>query len=306
MSSLDSKWMWLVEWRTKRDAHIWLIDELLLSTRTKYQKVELLKTAGGLRLVLDGKTQSTEEDEWIYHEALVHPAMVLHEKPEDVLIIGGGEGATLREVLKHTTVRRVVMVDIDGELIEIAKRHLVKWHKGSFEDPRVKLVISDGRKFIEREESDTYDVIIMDLTDPTKDSPSRYLYTLEFYKEVKRVLKPRGIMVTQAASPYYAGKVSARIYFTLKSVFKVVRFYMAYVPQFLAPWGFAISSEGPDPLTLSKDEVDKRLKIRLKGKLKYYDGETHEGIFKLPKYVREELGEEIPPSTDEDPVYLPV
>ena len=303
---MESRWLWLVEWRTKEDAHVWLVKKLLLSTTTKYQKVELLETAGGLRLVLDGKTQSTEEDEWVYHEALVHPIMISHEGPEKVLVIGGGEGATIREVLRHRSVKEVTMVDIDGELIEIAKRYLRKWHEGAFEDPRVRLVISDGRKFVESAKESEYDVVIIDLTDPTEGSPSRYLYTLEFYREVRRILRPGGAMVTQATSPYYAGRVSAVIYSTLKKVFEVVRFYMIYVPQFLAPWGFAIGSKGPDPLSLSAEDVEERVVRRVSGRLRCYDGEAHEHMFRLPKYVREELESESGVSTDGNPVYMPV
>ncbi len=296
---------WLMELVTPTSILLHGVERIIYRAKTKYQEVEVVEIPIlGKTLVIDGKIQSALMDEFIYHEALVHPVMLAHERPRKVLIMGGGEGATLREVLKYESVEKAVMVDIDAEVIEIAKKYLTEWHKGSFDDPRVELVISDGRKYLE-ETSDKFDVIILDLTDPTAGGASVYLYTLEFYKLVKKALNDDGIMVTQATSVYYTSEVFATIYNTIAKVFPIVRAYMVYVPAFYSSWGFVIGSLKYDPSKLTKDEIDKRINNRIKGELKFYDGHTHISMFFLPKNVRKIIAEIKGIATDKKPVFLP-
>ena len=151
----------------------------------------------GRCLVLDGKTQSTEADEHIYHEALVHPALLFHHKPESVFIGGGGEGATLREILHHNSVQRVVMVDLDGDVVELCRRHLPDHHHGAFDDARVELRHEDARQYLASCQ-ESFDVIVLDLVDPIEGGPSYLLYTEEFYNIARSKLRPGGILVTQA------------------------------------------------------------------------------------------------------------
>ncbi|MEJ2429687.1 MAG: methyltransferase domain-containing protein [Deltaproteobacteria bacterium] len=163
------------------------------SGRSAYARIDIVDTAEyGRMLFLDGIAQSAEEDEFIYHESLVHPAMLLHPNPRSVCIIGGAEGATIREVAKYQNVSRIVMVDIDEDLVRICRQHLGSWSNGAYEDPRLQLHIGDGRKFLEQAE-ETFDVIMVDLNDPTEDSPAIYLFTREFYQLVHHRLGKEGI-----------------------------------------------------------------------------------------------------------------
>jgi len=274
---------------------------------SKYQFVEVVDLpVYGKTLILDGKVQSAVTDEWMYHEALVHPVMLTHPNPETVLVLGGGEGAVLREVLRHRTVRKVIMVDIDEKVINIAKKHLQEWHRGAFDDPRVKLIISDGREFIEKTK-EKFDVIILDLTDPVPGGPSYKLYTYEFYSTVKEnALKSDGIIVTQATSCAASPKVHAMIHNTLKKVFKKVRTYNVHIPSFHTIWSFVTASNKWDPGSLTPNKVDELIEKRINGELKFYDGETHVGMFSLPKHVRKFLKEFKEIAYDEKPPLLPM
>lgn len=278
--------LWYTEWLSPLEAHIHGIEEVIYDGWTKYQRATVAKTGSfGLVLFLDGYAQSSEYDEFIYHESLVHPAMITHSNPKKVLVIGGGEGATIREVLKHDTVERVVMVDIDRELVELAKKYLSKWHMGAFDDPRVELVFTDGKEYIENSR-EKFDVIILDLTDPIKGTPGVLLYTKEFYENVKRTLNPQGVMVTQATSTRYYLNAFTIIANTLRTVFPYVRPYKVFVPTFYCEWGFAIGSLSRDPLSIPKEEIKRRLE---KLDLKYLDEENYGFLFKIPKYVREKM-----------------
>ena len=144
--------------------------------------MEIMETASyGKVLVLDARIQSSVADDFIYHEVLVHPVMMLHPRPESVLVIGGGEGATLREILKYGSVKRAVMVDIDQEVVEACKIHLPELHQGAFEDPRVAVLHEDARGWLEST-SERFDVAIVDLTEPLEAGPACLLFTREFYQ----------------------------------------------------------------------------------------------------------------------------
>jgi len=303
---LEGKWRWIIEWLTPEDAHLWHIKKIIFQGETEFQKVDIIETRFGKHLLLDGKTQSTEKDEYIYHEALVHPIMFTHPDPRKILILGGGEGATLREVLKHKTVTHITMVDIDKKLIELCQQYLYEWHRGSFQDPKVKLKFTDGRRFLEEEEDSQYDVIILDLTDPTRDSPSARLYTKEFYTLVFKTLKDDGMMVTQATSVRYTTDVFATLYKTIKTVFPIARAYGVFVPAFLSDWGFVIGSKKYDPLQIDRNVLKKRIEARLNGELKYYDEDLHYALFIFGKDIKEVLKKTHRVSTDNDPVYMPI
>ncbi|MEB3859710.1 MAG: spermidine synthase, partial [Desulfurococcales archaeon] len=166
------RWGWIVEWSTPSSAHMFSVRRVLYWGKSRYQEIVVLEYEElGKALVLDGKTQSTEYDEFVYHEALVQPAMVLHGNPERVLVLGGGEGATVREVLKFKSVREVVMVDIDEEVVRVSREMLPEWHAGAFDDPRLRLVIGDGYEYVEGS-GESFDVIIADLADPIEAGPA--------------------------------------------------------------------------------------------------------------------------------------
>jgi spermidine synthase len=279
------------------------IKKVFYSGRTKYQEVVIAELHDfGLALILDGKVQSSQYDEFIYHEMLVHPALISHPNPQEVLLIGGAEGATLREILRHSTVRRAVMVDIDEEVVKICKEHLRVMHQGSFDDPRISLVIGDGREYLKENEGG-WDVIVMDVTDPIEGGPSKYLYTKEFYRIAYEKLNEDGVLVTQATSMFQNLNTFSVIYRTLGSVFPHVRATSAFVPVYTANWAFVIASKALDPM-ISSDLAVKRVKERGVEGLKYYDPERHPYYFHLPPFVLEHIEKEERIALDESPVYI--
>ena len=299
------EWHWHIEWQTPYEYHAHAIKKVIAEEKSEYQRILLVELFRfGKSLIIDGKIQSTVSDEYIYHETLVHPLLLSLNNPKDVLILGGGEGATLREVLRHKSVKQAVMVDIDPVVIEFAKKYMQEWHQGSFNDPRTKLVIGDGYKFI-KETNQKFDAIILDLTDPIKDSPSQLLYTLEFYRQVKSVLNEGGGIVTQATSPSFSLDTFTVIYNTLRNVFKYTSASIVYVPGFDSLWGFVYASDYTNPASLKADEVNKLIKERIQGELRFYDGETHEMIFSIPKHIRVRLESEKRISTEKEPVAVP-
>jgi spermidine synthase len=285
---------WLVDQVTPHEVHLFRREGDMLATRTQFQAIEYVRTeAYGNILVLDGAVQSAEFDEYLYHEALVHPAMVQHPEPERVLIIGGGEGATLREVLKHDSVTAAVMVDLDGELVEFCRREMPTWHCGAFDDPRVTLLHEDGRAFLERALKNggaPYDVIIIDITDGVPDGPAAALYTQEFYQLCKDCLTPQGVMAVQAfALSMDLLSEHATIARTISAAFPGSQSYTTFVPSFIATWGFVLANKSGE-LPLSAERVEDRLNARQLGhKLKAYDGITQQGYFSLPKAIRQAI-----------------
>lgn len=298
-------WRLLLEWQTPTSAVLHAIKRVIYSGRTKYQEVDIIDTYDfGLCLVLDGKVQSSTADEKIYHESLVHPAMLTHPKPSRVLIIGGGEGATLREVLKHRTVEKVVMVDLDEEVVQLCKKYLPEFHMNSFDDPRVEIIIEDGRKYVERLPDNSFDVAIIDVTDPLEGGPSYLLYTMEFYQMLAKKLSDDGAFATQATSTYYSRNCFAAIYKTVASVFPVARAYCAFVPSYASEWGFVLGSKAVDPLNLTPEDVRRGLKERGIENLVFYSPDVHQRIFIMPPYLTQAF-EVARPVTDSSPVFMP-
>ncbi|TET40610.1 MAG: polyamine aminopropyltransferase [Dehalococcoidia bacterium] len=279
------------------------IKEVAYSWRTEFQSVDIIDTGSfGICLVLDGKIQSSEKDEFIYHEALVHPVMLTHPNPGKVFIAGGGEGATLREVLAHRAVNKAVMVDIDREVVDVCRRFLPSFHQNSFDDPRAELHFADARKYLE-ESVDKFDVIIIDLADPLAQGPSRLLYTQEFYQVVKQRLQGDGIMAVQAEPAGLTDLQNfAAIASTLESVFPIVRPYQAHIPSFAGLWGFISASQSLNPTKLTAEEIDARISARVSKELKSYDGLTHQAMFALPKHIRHQVATTRKVITDKEPI----
>lgn len=281
------------------------IKSKLYSGRTRFQSVDIIDTTGiGRCLVLDGKIQSSEKDEFIYHEALVQPAMIAHPNPKKVFIAGGGEGATLREVLRHKSVEKAVMVDIDEQVVGLARKWLGPWHKGAFDDPRTVLLHEDARKYLENTK-ERFDVLVIDIPDPVGGGPAYLLYTEEFYRLVSQRLTPEGVIVVQSGPASWTEyQVFVAINKTLSTVFPILCPYQVYVPSFGTPWGFTIASQRINPSLLSALEVDDHIESRVKGVLKSYDGWTHEGFFLLPKHLRERIARGRRIITDKKPLFI--
>lgn len=257
---------------------------------TRFQSLEIIDTvAYGRCLFLDEKIQSALADEFIYHEALVQPAMVAHPSPRRVFIAGGGEGATAREILRHRCVESVLMVDIDREAVATCREHLADVHQGAFDDPRFTLVHADARAELERADA-AFDLVVVDVTDPLAGGPSYRLFTREFYQIVREHLRPNGLIAVQAESGDHGvldGHVA--IVNTLRSVFARAEGYRAHVPSFGETWGFAVAGDAMLPSDRSSDEVDRILAERGCANLRFYDGLTHRALFSPDRYYRAAL-----------------
>lgn len=274
------------------------ISSILHARRSPYQLIEVVETEDyGRVLFLDRRFQTSEREEFFYHESLVHPAMMTHENPQSVLIIGGGDGGALEEVLKYPSVTKVTMVELDGEVVEVSKLYLNSVCGKAFDDPRVSVIIDDGRKFLE-ETRDYYDVIILDLTDPME--PSKYVYTREFYKLCQDRLTVGGILSLHNDSPFFYPEAFNVITKTVRSVFPHCFQFINFIPGYLFDFAFSICST--NPLTLpSSEELSRRFKDRNIGELLWYSPERHLSLFMLPGYAKRILETPCPISTDSNP-----
>ncbi len=295
---MESQWY---EEKTRNVVLSHRVTRHVLSTHSKFQQIDIVDSQEyGRMLFLDNMTQSAEVDEFIYHEMLVHPALFSHGPVRNVCVIGGSEGATLREVLKHQP-ERVVMIDIDEELVELCKEHLASWSQGAYEDPRVDLKFMDGRKYLEETE-ETFDAILVDISDPLEGRPSTPLFTKEFYETVSRRLSPQGCVVVQSETlnPVRI-EPHARIYNTMKPLFPFVNPYSYMSHSFHEIYSFILASKAHDPEAV---DVASRMEGGEFG-LRYYSEELHRGVFRLPRYIRDAYERFPQPITDEDVVYYP-
>ncbi|HEX2863538.1 MAG TPA: hypothetical protein VHN99_03130 [Deinococcales bacterium] len=290
---------------TPYEAMMHRADRILAQRTTRYQELTIFQTPGfGKVLVLDKDVQSTERDEFVYHDTLVHPAMLLHENPRRVLIVGGGEGATLREVLRHKSVERAVMVDIDGELMDIARELLPEWHQGAFDDPRAVVVADDARGWLESS-SETFDVILVDLVDPVgDDSPARFLFTREWYALLQAHLNPGGAVALQGGmlllTHHREHPVIRR---TVSDVFRFARTYRTYIPGYFLQFGFILASDSLDPAGVPAETWSARIAERGLD-LRYLNGPLIAAQFVLPNDLLKAIEAETMISTDAEPFWL--
>ena len=296
---------WFYDYVNPDMVQLYSIGETIYSRKTEFQSVEIIELGSfGKCLILDGKVQSSEADEFIYHEALVHPAMFTHPNPEKVFIAGGGEGATLREVLAHQSVKRVVMVDIDSEVIDICRRLLPSLHQGSFEDSRLELHYTDAKEHL-KQSQENFDVIILDLPESLEEGPAFHLHTKEFYELLQEGLTSQGILCLQAGCSVWGNHLLfTAISHTLKAVFPSVFPYETHIPSYGGMWGFALASQKLNPLHLPPVEIDRMISSRMKRSLRFYDGVTHHGMFLLPKHLSQAIDEEKRIITEEEPLFI--
>lgn len=280
---------------------IYLIKKILFSKKSKYQKIDVvILEPEGKSLILDGDIQFTENKEFTYHEPLVFVPMLTHPNPKKILILGGGDCCVLEEVLKWKP-REVTIVEIDEDVINVVKKFFPK--KGKLlKRKNVKLVIGDGRKFVERCR-EKFDVIITDLTVPLEGGPSTSLFTLEFYKSVRKILKRRGVFTTYV--PFYKKEPFLTIHNTIKRVFKVCRPYLFSHPEeggfpFLA---FVIASETLDPLKIRRNSLVKRLKGK---KCKLFTPDFFYKLFYFPKELLDDMKKFKGISTDKKPFSISI
>jgi len=282
----------MIEFRAVSRANMFRLLKTEVSTKSKYQEIVIADVQGfGRAVFLDGLPQSSAKDEFIYHEALIHPALVANKSPKKVYIAGGGEGAVLREILKHNTIEKVVMVDIDEEFINLSREYLYDWHQGTYDHEKVELVHGDARTYLEETE-ERFDVIIMDLTDPLEDGVSTSLFTTEFFSLAKSRLAEGGVLCMQAETvdiTDIAPHVS--IVKTLQQCFKNVLPYQTYIPYYGLAWGFVVASDHDIRPRFDAETLTQTLKERDCNDLKFYDSESHQHMFSLPKYLRDAIAD---------------
>lgn len=283
------------------------VKHVLHSGKSDFQTMELIESGPfGKVLLLDGKVQSAEADEFVYHELLVHPAMLAHPSPKRIFICGGGEGATAREVLRHKSVEEVVMVDIDKDVCDFCNQHL-EANKQAFANPKLKLIYDDAKAQLQQS-AGKFDVIIADLADPVYGGPCYQLYTQDFYRDVVQPkLNPDGIFVTQSgpAGVLSSTEVFTAIHSTLHSVFPSVLPYAQHIPSYNDAWGFNMAvQQASTQLPESPAELDSLLEPRLNSPLKFLDGLTMQAVTTLNKVVRAAVQQEKHIYTVDNPKFI--
>ncbi len=259
------------------------MDRVLYREKTDLQDLVIFENPRfGRVLALDGVVQTTEGDEFIYHEMLAHTPTLAHGTVSRVLIIGGGDGGMAREVLRHTSVKHLTMVEIDRGVVDMSREHLPSLSAGAFDDPRLDLVITDGAKFV-HETEDRWDVIIVDSTDPI--GPGEVLFRQAFYEGCRRCLTPGGIVVTQNGVPFVQGDEVRNSWNRLGAVFQDVWFYVAPVPTYQG--GFMAFGWASDNKDLRPGDAGLlRDRYAASGiETRYYTPEVHVGAFALPGYI---------------------
>jgi spermidine synthase len=274
----------LIDTHHHEDAHVFLRVASRAKQRSPFQLIEIAQLEPlGWSLLLDDEVQSSETDERLYHELLVHPAMLAHPHPRRVLILGGGEGATLREVLRHRAVEHAAMVEIDQEVIRLCREHLPSWHDGAFDDPRARVTIGDACDYLrDLHDGEKFDVIFGDLTDPGDVGPATDLYSESFFRLVRGALADGGTYVTHAGGvrpplpdPYARGIIGA-----LGQLFPMAVPYAEYIPSYDRVWVFVMATTTRRPLPPSA-EVERRIRAR-NLHVSHYGGPLHQHAFGWP------------------------
>lgn len=266
------------------------IDKLYFESKTEHQHLMIFHNAKfGRVMVLDGIVQTTELDEFIYHEMLAHLPIIAHGDARRVLIVGGGDGGMLREVVKHRTVEAVTQVEIDPQVIEMAREYLPNHSAGAYDDERLELVFGDGSAFV-RDTDQRFDVIISDSTDPV--GPGEVLFTSTFYEDCRRCLKPGGILVAQNGVAFMQLDEVTTTAKRLAPLFSDWHFYGAAVPTYIGGMmTFAWATDEPAHRQLPVETVRARI-AAADIKTKYYNADIHVAAFALPQYIVEAIGKQ--------------
>lgn len=270
--------LWYTEKQTEHFGITMKIKRTLHTEQTEFQKLEVVETEEfGNMLFLDGMVMTSQKDEFVYHEMMAHVPLFTHPKPEYVLVVGGGDGGVIREVLKHPSVKKVTLAEIDGKVIEYSKKYLPEI-AGKLDDPRVEVKVGDGFMHIAQSENQ-YDCIMVDSTEPV--GPAVNLFTKGFYAGISKALKEDGVFVAQTDNPWFKADLIKNVYHDVKEIFPITRLYTANIPTYPSGlWTFTIGSKKYDPIEVSDDrffDMDS----------KYYTKEIHKAAFALPKFVSE-------------------
>lgn len=272
---------WVMEQLTP-DAAFGLRADNVRRQQTQFQTLEMMDTPSFGRVMrLDNCFMTSERDEFFYHETMAHPAAMAHPAPKQALIIGGGDGGLAEELLKHNTVERVVLAELDEAVIAASKAELEAVHRNVWDNPRLEVKVGDGMAYIDQTQ-ERFDLLVLDLTDP--DTPAGSLYGEAALKRMQRVLAPGGALVLHLGSPVFHPEQVQRLNQRLQGLFKHVRCYGVYVPLYGAYWGMAVCSNDLDAQAVTAEQVQQRLQARGVEDLQYYNAQVHGALFALPNY----------------------
>lgn len=278
---MDQKlFLWFTEMQTNDMALSCRVKKTLHEETTPFQHLAVIDTEQfGRMLVLDNVIQTTVKDEFVYHEMITHVALNTHAAPKKVLIIGGGDGGAVREIVKHQSVEKVVHCEIDGAVIEASKKYLPEI-SCALDHPKVEIVVDDGIKHV-RENKKNYDIIIVDSTDPV--GPAEGLFSAAFYRDIFESLNEDGIFVAQTESPFFNRDLIPRLFKDISGIFPVTRLFLANVPTYPGGlWTFTMGSKKYDPLDVDVTKIPEM-------DTKYYSAAIHRTCFVLPPFVKELL-----------------
>jgi len=270
--------LWYTEKQTESFGITAKVKETFVTEKTDFQDLAMIDTEEfGRMLVLDGMVMTTIKDEFVYHEMVAHPALYTHPNPKHVLVVGGGDGGVIREVLKHPQVEKAVLVEIDGKVIEYSKKYLPEI-AGELDNPRVEVIVGDGFMHI-HEAKDKYDVVMVDSTEPV--GPAAPLFERGFYQGIFEALKEDGIFVAQTDNPWFKADLIQKVNKDVKEIFPIVRVFAANVPTYPSGlWTFTMGSKKYDPLEVDETQIPEI-------NTKYYSPRLHKAAFALPKFVED-------------------
>lgn len=272
---------------TQNEGNFFTISEILVEKKSKFQEIVIARSPlFGKCLFLDGILQISELGEPVYHESMIHPAVVTTKQPpKRALILGGGDGCALRELLKYKTIEEVVMVDLDNDVVELSKQYLKEIVGDSFEDPRANIIIGDAVEYVSKSQNtdNKFDVIVMDLVDATGEA--KHLASKEFFTSCSNLLSEGGVLVTHGAfnedMPY-----SCRLYKTLQNLFKYAGIHVQFIPSFAVQWAFIVCSNAVDPLSVSAQDAEKRTSGI---EFRHYIPQAHASLFMLSKLTKNKI-----------------
>lgn len=257
------------------------VKEHLYSAQSKYQRIDVLDTyALGKLLLLDKMVMTSEKDEFYYHESITHPILSTHTNPKKVMIIGGGDGGTAREVLKYPSIEEVDMVEIDEEVVNVSKKYFPSI-TCELENPKLNVRIEDAFEFANNAQDAFYDIVICDCTDPSPDGIAAMLISKDFYKNIKRILKDDGIYIAQSGSPFLQENEFNTCIKNAKDIFKYTDNLISIIPTYPGSlWSFLIGSNKP---------INKTIKQNPQGKTKFWNKEIHDSLFAKPEWIKEKF-----------------
>ncbi|TDT50804.1 polyamine aminopropyltransferase [Fonticella tunisiensis] len=276
--------LWLKEMQLEGEgvAMSYKIKETLVRKKTKYQDLAIVDAeVFGRMLVLDGIVQTTIKDEFIYHEMITHVPLFTHPNPKKVLVVGGGDGGAIREILRHPSVEKAVLCEIDGDVIEECKKYLPEISH-ALDDPRCEIFVGDGIQYV-KDHKNEFDVIIVDSTDPF--SIAEGLFGGNFYKDIYDALTEDGLFIAQTETPFFLPDTVRKVFNDAKAIFPITKLFMAGIPTYPGGyWSFTIGSKKYDPSQVDTTKIPD-------WDTKYYTPELHKAAFVLPKYIKDVIGE---------------